>query len=147
VEIEHIREVIKHIQQKADCAIESDKTFSEPTVRLTFENQPRGRQYFLSFFNVDNAGTLGLKIRWTLGEVNDFHEVLKCLVLNGNKFINQGTLYAAIIPKEDVGLFSLVGQMLFSPGTPAEEIATLWFNNAYLNYIFFDIPAPGVKMY
>ena len=147
MQTEHVMEIVRHIQKKANCQVEMGPAHGGPTARLRFNDLPANSDYLISFFDADNAGTLGVKIRWTLGEVSDFKEVWKCLVLNEKKLLDQGPLFAAIIPRNDVGLFSLVGQMIFSPGTPAEEIATLWLNQAFLNYVMFEIVAPGVQMY
>lgn len=147
MQTERVREIVKHIQEKANCQVEIGLAQGKQVARLKLDDHPAGREYSISFFDADDAGTLGLKIRWTLGEVTDFEEVWKCLVLNDKTFLDQGLLFAGIIPRDDAGVFSLVGQMLFPPGTPAEEIATLWFNQAFLNYVLFEIVAPGVEMY
>ncbi len=144
----HVIEVLRHIQEKAHCHIIDVVDHKEDaTVKLTVNGLPSNSDYLLSFFEADGAGTLGIKIRWTLGKVTNFSEVWKCLLLNEKSFLNQGPLFAAIIPRDEGGLFSLVGQMIFPPGTPAEEIATLWFNQAFLNYTMFGISAPGVDMF
>lgn len=147
METEHIVEIIKHIREKANCQVDVQDNKEEITVKLKLKGLPSNSDYLLSFFEADGSGTLGIKIRWTLGKVANFSEVWKCLVLNEKKFLDQGPLFTAIIPSGDDGLFSFVGQMIFPPGTSSEEIATLWFNQAFLNYAMFEISVPGVVMF
>ena len=144
----YISTILQHMQEKAGCEIIDVVDHQDiATVKLNISSFPPKSDYQISFFEADGAGTLGMKIRWTIGKVTNFSVVWKCLVLNENTFLNQGPLFAAIIPRGDDGIFSLVGQMIFSPNTPPEEIATLWLNQAFLNYALFGISAPGVEMF
>ncbi len=143
--IKNILECIKEYKCKIDTVEEG------VLYNLYFGTQNPDKKYELEFYEVDGAGTLGLKILWHLGKVVDANEIRGCLVLNSTHFKDAGPLYAAVlpIPDEKIVHFLLVGQMIFPPNTPPEEVATLLFNNAYLNYALtgIGIDITGVKLF
>ncbi len=115
---------------------------------LYYNLQNPDKKYELEFYKVDEAGTLGLKIQWHYGKVVDLKATLFCLTLNCTLFKDSGPLFAGFLPMSDKSVdFMLVGQMIFSPNTPPEEVATLLFFNAFMNYLFLDINIPGVRLY
>ncbi len=151
METAEIKDIMKHMIKIADCEMKMNEKLSkekkEITVEIKINEMPSESVYLLSFFHADGAGTWGIKIRWTIGKVTDFSEVWKSLVLNESKLIDAGPLFTAILPSDDDGLFSLVGQMLFPAGTSSEEIATLWYCQAFINYMMFKMSVPGVVMF
>jgi hypothetical protein len=115
---------------------------------LLLEGRPREAEYLIEFYEVDGAGTLGIKMRYIIGKVCDFQEVLKCLVLNSREYVDYGPLFTAIDPRgQDEILFLLVGQLILPPNTPAEEVSTLFRNNAMMNYLMFSVEYPGVQLF
>jgi hypothetical protein len=115
---------------------------------LLLKGKPREAEYLIEFYEVDGAGTLGIKVRFILGKVSDFEEVLKCLVLNSRQFADYGPLFTAIDPKEEGNiLFLLVGQMILPSNTPPEEVSILFRNNAMMNYLTVKMPFPGVQLF
>jgi hypothetical protein len=144
----YVKQIMQEIKSKSDCEVEWANDGNYICLKYDEKSASTKRQYLIEFYDVDGAGTLGIKIKWILGKVTDFNEVLMCLGLNSQKYLDYGPLFTAIIPKDDKEvLFALVGQMIFPPGTAAAEVATLLFNNAYLNYAMFDLSAPGVELY
>jgi len=144
----YLTQILREIRIKSDCEIEETNDGSYICLKFDDKSTETKKQYLIDFYEVDGAGTLGIKIKWILGKVTDFNEVLMCLALNSQNYLDAGPLFTAIVVKEDKEvLFALVGQMIFPPGTAAEEVATLLYNNAYMNYAMFDLSAPGVELY
>ncbi len=140
--IEGVLREVKNYHCEVDTITEGE------LYKLNFEHQPEKRIYLVKFFEVDGAGTLGLQIRWRWGTVYDEIEAGNCLVLNATKLLDIGPLYGGILPRKDGSpVFLFVGQMIFPPNTVPKEVATLFFNNAFLNYALFDIKVPGVEMH
>ena len=136
--IEFVDQLIQcFTEYKCKVKIKNDILF------LNFDGQPSERKYLINLFEVDGAGTLGLKITWSLGE-----KIASLLVINYEKFQDMGPLYGAILPMKDDSIrFLLVGQLIFPPGTPAQDVVTILFNNAFMNYTMFELSVPGVKMF
>lgn len=141
---QYTREILTQLQEDLKCDIKSNGKIHS----LLLEGKPREAEYLLEFYEVDDAGTLGIKIKYIIGKVDNFDEVLKCLVLNSRKFFDYGPLFTAIDPKsQNQILFLLVGQMILPPNTPADEVSILFRNNAMLNYLMFETSFPGVQLF
>jgi hypothetical protein len=121
---------------------------SNDVLILNFDGQPSTRKYLAQLYEVDDAGTLGLKITWSFGSLVDPNAIGGILVFNYNKFSKMGPLCGALMPVENGPIrFLFVGQLIYPAGTPADEMATILFNNAFLNYTLFQLDIPGVKVF
>ena len=136
--------ILAQLMEDLQCEIISNGKMHS----LQLAGKPREAEYLIEFYEVDGAGTLGIKIRYIIGKVCDLQEVLKCLVLNSREYVDYGPLFTAIDPREnDEILFLLVGQLILPPNTPAEEVSILFRNNALMNYLMFSVEIPGVQLF
>lgn len=136
--------ILAQLQEDLKCEIISNgKMYS-----LQLAGKPHEAEYLIEFYEADGAGTLGIKVRYYLGKVYDFQEVLKCLVLNSREYVDYGPLFTAIDPRgENQILFLLVGQLILPPNTPVEEVSILFRNQAMMNYLMFSVQFPGVQLF
>jgi hypothetical protein len=143
VSSEFVEEVARYFRE-FKCAAQVDNDI----LMLSLNEQPSEKMCYAELYEVDGAGTLGLKITFSLGEVVDQSSLASVLALNFSVFHDMGPLYGAVIPMEGEPLrFVLVGQLIFPPGTPAQEVATILFHNGFINYALQAITIPGVKMF
>ncbi len=141
---QYTRGILTQLRDDLKCEVVSNGKIHS----LLIKGKPQEAEYLIEFYEVDGAGTLGIKIRFIIGKVHDFEEVLKCLILNSRKFVDYGPLFTAIDPKEQGEiLFLLVGQMILPPNTPAEEVSILFRNNTIMNYLMFEMSFPGVQLF
>jgi hypothetical protein len=140
-----ISQILKVIMKKMECTTTrlDDKLF-----QVNIKGLPIDRKYTLEFYEVDKAGTLGVKIRWIIGEISDSVNYYDLIVLNSDVLIDRGILYSAIFKINHKILLGLVGSAVFPFGTSPGEASNIIINHAMINYFFGALPnISGVNLF